>query len=86
MEFGVNPIIFLNKYLESVLEFHHGAVEEGRRQLWRDTQNICYSPTGLSWNRVSCPKEDVICVYDPLGLSNKGLLLTQVEFGCYCAC
>lgn len=54
------------KYLESVLELHHAAVEEGSVELWRDTQNFGYGLTGLSGNRVSCTKEYIICVNDPL--------------------
>lgn len=85
----MNPIILdlrpQYKYLESVLQLHHTAVEEGRGELRGDTDNFSYSPTGLSWNRVSCLTQDVICVHYPLWLRSKGLLLTQVEFGCYCA-
>lgn len=73
-------------YLESVLQLHHAAVEEGRRELRRDTKNFGGGLTGFSRNRLSCPKQDVICVHFPLWLSNKGLLLTQVEFGYYRMC
>lgn len=75
----------LYEYLESVLELHHAAVEEGRGKLRGDAQNFGYSPTGLSRNRVSAPKRCVIGVHYPLRLSRKGLLLTQVEIGGYCA-
>lgn len=71
-------------YLKSVLELHHAAVEEGGGQLWRDIQNFDNSVTGVSWNRVACSKQDVVCVDQPLWLCSKRLLLTQVEFGRYC--
>lgn len=80
------PNMHVYKYLESVLKLHHAAVEEGWVELRGYAQDFGFGLTGLSCNRVPCPKEGFICVHNPLRVGGEGLLFTQVEFGCYCVC
>ncbi|TNN48292.1 Claudin-6 [Liparis tanakae] len=58
------------------------AVEEGRVELWRDTQNPGDGPARLRCNGVARPEEGFTRVYRPLGLSSKALPLALTKKHC----